>query len=456
MERLKEKIITSLSNKDFKNLKDLLNDDEVNDADIAEILDELSQEKALVLFRMLKKDTAASVFSWLSVESQHMIISASSDKELANIIEELYTDDAVDALEELPANVVRKILESTSAETRNLINQFLNYPEDSAGSIMTSEYIGLKKKMTVAEAFSYIRQHAVDKETIYTCYVTDANRYLEGIISVRTLILHSDDTIIEDIMLKNYIYSNTNENRELVVDKFNKYDLLSIPVVDNENRLVGIVTIDDALDVMEQEATEDFEKMAAISPSEKPYLKTSAITLAKNRITWLIVLMLADTMSGSILRYYDDAIAKFPLLVAAVPMLIDTGGNAGNQSSTMIIRGLAIGEVKIKDFFKVIFKELQVGLIAATILASVNLLRLVIMSVIRHENDTEHMLINVAMCLSIYCIVVFSKLIGAMLPMFAVTLKMDPAIMAGPLITTVVDAFGLIIYFLIVGLFLPI
>ncbi|MBF1260545.1 MAG: magnesium transporter, partial [Lachnoanaerobaculum sp.] len=328
-ENVKEVLFDLVSRKQFRQLKDELC--EMNEFDIASFLEELDSEKQIIIFRMLPKELASDVFACLEVETQEHIINSITDKELAYIIEELYVDDAVDMLEELPATIVKRVLQNAAPSTRLQINEFLKYPENSAGSIMTAEYIGLKKNMTVQEAFAYIRKHGYDKETIYTCYVMDAKRMLEGVVTVKDLLMNDYEVKIEDIMDTNVIKAVTTDDKEEIADLFNKYDLLSLPVVDHENRLVGIVTIDDAVDVMEEEATEDFEKMAAMLPSEKPYLKTSVLELAKNRITWLLVLMISSMLTGGILTRYEDAFQVMPLLVSFVPMLTDTGGNAGSQ-----------------------------------------------------------------------------------------------------------------------------
>lgn len=434
----RQEIENLLESKQFLRLKQLLEIE--NEMDIAENLDELPSNEAIKVFRLLSKDKATDVFASVSLEHQEHIINSITDSELKKIIDDLFIDDAVDMIEELPAGVVRRVLENSSPETRLLINQYLNYPENSAGSIMTAEYIGLKKNMTVKQCFEYIRKHAISSETIYTCYVTSSSRKIEGVVTIKDLFLEDYNTPISEFMDTNIITAHTNDDRESVVEIFNKYDLLSLPVVDSEQRLVGIITIDDAVDVMEQEATEDFEKMAAISPSEKPYLKTSAFILAKNRIVWLAVLMLSDTIAGTILNTYQEAFAAIPLLVGFLPMLIDTGGNAGSQSSTLIIRGMAIGEISPKDFLKVIFKEFQVGLLTGFILGLINFIRLIIIY-------PDNILINLTVVLSVYIIVICSKIIGAILPLLAKTFKLDPAIMAAPLITTIIDALGLFVYF---------
>ena len=438
MKLSEETVLHMLEDKNYRQLKSLLEQENV--MDVAETLDELHPEQAMTAFRLLSKDRASEVFADLSPDLQEYIINGITDKELRHIVEELFIDDAVDMIEELPAGVVRRVLENSSPQTRKLINQFLKYPENSAGSVMTAEYIAVKKQMTVSQCFRYIKRHALDSETIYTCYVTDAERRLEGVVTVKDMFMADDDTLIEDIMDDNVIHSHTNDDREDVVDKLNKYDFLSLPVVDSEDRLVGIVTIDDALDVMEQEATEDFEKMAAMAPSEAPYLKTTPWILAKNRIIWLTVLMLADTVAAVVIRQYEEAFQAIPLLISFMPMLIDTGGNAGSQSATMIIRGMAIGEINVRHFFKVIWKELQVGLFVGLVLGAINFIRLSI----QFPGNT---MIILTIVLSVYIIVVLSKIIGAILPMLAKVCHMDPAVMATPLITTIIDALGLVIYF---------
>ena len=437
-ENVKEVLFDLVSRKQFRQLKDELC--EMNEFDIASFLDELDSEKQIIIFRMLPKELASDVFACLEVETQEHIINSITDKELAYIIEELYVDDAVDMLEELPATIVKRVLQNAAPSTRLQINEFLKYPENSAGSIMTAEYIGLKKNITVQEAFAYIRKHGYDKETIYTCYVMDAKRMLEGVVTVKDLLMNDYDVKIEDIMDTNVIKAVTTDDKEDIADLFNKYDLLSLPVVDHENRLVGIVTIDDAVDVMEEEATEDFEKMAAMLPSEKPYLKTSVLELAKNRITWLLVLMISSMLTGGILTKYEDAFQVMPLLVSFVPMLTDTGGNAGSQSSTMIIRGMTIGEIASSDILKVIWKEARVSVVVGLILGLVNFIRLVI-------QYPGQPVVALTVVLALFATVFLAKVIGGMLPILAKKLKLDPAIMAAPLITTIVDAVSLVIYF---------
>lgn len=433
-----EELMKLVRERQFRRLKDAVV--EMNEQDIAEFIEELDSEKKVVVFRMLPKELSSEVFACLEPEDQQHIINSIGDIELKYIIEDLYVDDAVDMMEELPANVVKRVLKIATPETRNLINQFLNYPDNSAGSIMTAEYVGLKQRMTVEEAFAYIRKHGVDKETIYTCYVMDSKRTLEGVVTVKDLLMNSYETVLRDIMDTHVIKAVTTDDQEDVLEKFTKYDLLSLPVVDQENRLVGIVTVDDIVDVMEQEATEDFEKMAAMTPSERPYLKTGVLQLAKNRILWLMILMVSSMVTGGILAKYENAFALIPLLVTFIPMLTDTGGNAGSQSSTLIIRGMAVGEIEPSDILQVIWKELRVGVVVGIILGLVNYIRLVIM-----YPGSEMICLTVV--LSLFATVLLAKTIGCVLPIVAKVLKLDPAIMAAPLITTIVDAFSLVIYF---------
>lgn len=440
-----EELLDLAEKKQYLKLKERLVD--LNEVDIALFIEELDSEKTVVVFRMLPKELATDVFACLPVEKQQHIINSITDRELNFIMDDLFVDGAVDMLEELPATIVKRVLQNASPDTRKLINQFLKYPENSAGSIMTAEYVGLKKRMTVEQAFAYIRKHGVDKETIYTCYVMDDKRHLEGVVTVKDLLMNPYETVIGEIMDTRVIKAVTTEDREEVVDTFNKYDLLSLPVVDQEDRLVGIITVDDAVDVMEQEATEDFEKMAAMLPSERPYLKTSVLQLAKNRILWLLILMLSSTITGSILAEYEAAFAAVPLLVTFIPMLMSTGGNSGSQSSTMIIRGMSVGEIEPSDILKVIWKEVRVGVICGLCLAVVNYVRLIIIYPGRE-------MICLTVVLSIFFIVIIAKTIGCTLPIGAKVLKLDPAIMASPMITTIVDCLSLMIYFALACRFL--
>lgn len=438
MKEQMEKLLELVNEKQYRRVKEQLA--EQNEADIAELIGELDAEKKIVVFRMLPKELSSDVFACLEPDDQEHIINSIGDYELKYIVEDLFVDDAVDMLEELPANVVKRVLKIATPDTRNLINQFLNYPDNSAGSIMTAEYVGLKQRMTVEEAFAYIRKNGVDKETIYTCYVMDSKRTLEGVVTVKDLLMNPYETVLRDIMDTHVIKAVTTDDQEDVMDMFQHYDLLSLPVVDHENRLVGIVTIDDIVDVMEQEATEDFEKMAAMAPSEKPYLKTGVFQLARNRILWLMILMISSMVTGGILAKYENAFAVIPLLVTFIPMLTDTGGNAGSQSSTLIIRGMAVGEIEPSDVLKVVWKELRVGIVVGIILGAVNFVRLVIM-----YPGSEMICLTVV--LSLFATVILAKTIGCVLPIAAKVLRLDPAIMAAPLITTIVDAFSLVIYF---------
>ena len=393
-----------------------------------------------MVFRALSKETAADAFSYLPPEIQEKLITTITDKEASAIIDELAVDDAVDALDELPANVVKRLLQHTSPETRQLINQFLNYPETSAGSIMTAEFVHLKKEMTVEEAFARIRKVGLDSETVYTCYVTDANRRIEGVVTVRELFLASLDTLIGDIMDTDVIYAYASDNQEDVAQTISRYDFLSLPIVDQEQRLVGIVTVDDIIDVIQEENTEDFEKMAAMFPSQKTYLKTGIIEMARNRVVWLLVLMISAMFTGGILGRYEHAYTLMPILVTFIPMLMDTGGNSGSQSSTMVIRGIALGEISEGDLPVILWKELRVSLCVGGTLAIVNFLRMLIMG-------SGDIWVKMNVCLALMITVVIANAIGGVLPMLAKKVKQDPAIMASPMITTIVDACSLIIYF---------
>ena len=412
----------------------------INVVDIAQLFEELEQQKLLVLFRILPKDIASGVFTHISSELQRCIVESITDKEVISILDELFLDDTIDFLEEMPANVVKKVLKNTSVETRRLINQFLNYPKNSAGSLMTIEFVDLRKEMTVKQAIKRIKEIGIDKETIDICYVIDNNRILEGAISIRKLILSDDSTLLKDIMDTGVMFINTHDDQEDVAGLFKKYDFLVAPVVDNERRLVGIVTIDDVLDVIDQEATEDLQKMAAIQPSEKEYLKTSALLLAKHRLPWLLILMISATFTGGIIKRFEGALQSVMVLASFIPMLMDTGGNAGSQSSTLIIRGLALGDMQPSDILKVLRKELLVSGIVGVSLSAVNFLRI-------YYIERTDLLVSVTVSFTLFFIVVLAKVVGGVLPIIAKKLKLDPAIMAGPLITTIVDAVALIIYF---------
>ena len=432
---MRDDIIESV--RDFAALKETLRN--TNPVDIAESLEDLEDQQAVRLFRMLTKDTAAEVFAYLPRDIQENIINAIQDYEIRRIIDELFIDDAVDFIEEMPAGVVKRVLSNLPAEKRNIINSFLMYPEGSVGSIMTIEYIDLKEHLTVAETFERIRRDGVDKETIYTCYVIDAERRLLGAVSAKTLLLSSPDERIGDIMERDTIFAVTNDDVESLAIDFRKYGLLAMPVVDTEHRLVGIVTVDDVLEIQEEEATEDFEIMAAMSPSDEPYLKTGIWTLSKNRLPWLMLLMLTATITGSIISGFEDALAAMPILVAFIPMLMDTGGNSGAQSSTLVIRGLALEEIKLNDILKVIWKELRVSLVCGSALAIVNFGRVMIFN--------GSAMIGFSVSMALLATVLIAKVVGCVLPLAAKRMKLDPAVMAAPLITTIVDACALIVFF---------
>ena len=443
IEELTPLILQMLRDKNFKGLKDELT--ALYPMDIAEVFDELDPEDCVILFRLLQKDKAAEVFSYLSPQRQKDIVGAIHVSLLNYIFNELYFDDKIDFLEDMPANFVKKLIATAPPEERGLINQFLNYPENSAGSLMTIEFTDLNKNMTVKEALAHIKQTAVDKETIYTCYVLDDTRRLEGIVSLRRLVLSDEDQIISDIMTKDVVLCGTNDDQEHVADLFKKYDLMAIPVVDSEQRLVGIITIDDIVDVIEQENTEDFLKMAAMAPSDGAYLDTGVFTLAKQRIPWLLLLMISATFTGAIIGYYENLLSTAVVLTAFIPMLMDSGGNAGNQSSTLVIRGIALGEISLREWPKVMWKEFRVSLIAGAILATVNFLRMMVFG-------NGDFMIKFTVCITLFFAVVIAKLIGSLLPIAAKALKLDPAIKAGPFITTLVDAIVLFIYFSIANL----
>lgn len=413
----------------------------LNSVDIATLLEEVDNKKnMLVLFRLLPKDIEIDVFSYMSNDMQQYIIQSITHEEMTTIIDQLYFDDVIDLLEEMPANIVKKILLNTDEKKRKLINQFLKYEEDSAGSIMTIEFVDLKKEMTVEQAIERIRKVGVDKQTINTCYVIDRNRKLEGITSIRRLILSNKDVLIKDIMKENYVSINTFDDQEYVASQFKKYDLVSMPVVDKEHRLVGIITIDDIVDIIDQENTEDFHKMAAMEPSEEEYLKTGVLELAKHRIIWLLVLMISATFTGNIIRKSEDVLQSVVILASFIPMLMDTGGNSGSQSSTLVIRGLALGEIKLKDIFKVMWKEFRVSVVVGIVLSVVNFLRVYFI-------EKVSFMVSMTVCISLFFTVVLAKVVGGILPIVAKKLKLDPAIMASPLITTIVDAVALLIYF---------
>ncbi len=449
---MQEKVLEYLESKNYTALKELFAD--LNAADVAALLEEMfgeqiEEKELIVLFRLLPKDLAADCFAFLDSDTQCHLISCFSDRELQEVLEQTFVDDAVDMIEEMPANVVSRILKNADPETRDAINEILKYPCDSAGSIMTIEYVDLLRDMTVEEAFTRIRRTGVDKETIYTCYVKDENRHLIGLITVKTLLLSDKNDIIEDIMETNLISVNTYEDREYVASVFEKYDFLAVPVVDGDNRLVGIVTIDDVIDVIQEENTEDIEKMAAILPTDKPYTKTGIFETWKKRIPWLLLLMISATFTGKIIGAYEDALAGCMVLSTFIPMLMDTGGNAGGQSSVTIIRSLSLGDIEFSDLLSIIWKELRVGLVCGITLAIANFGKLLVI---------DHVTASVAsvVCLTLVVTVIFAQLVGCSLPLLAKKIGFDPAVMASPFITTIVDAISLIVYFRIAQLFLHI
>ena len=435
---MKNQILELLKNKDYISIKRIF--DDINEVDIAETLEELDKNKLLIVFRLLQKDKAVEVFTYLTTVKQEEIVVSATDKEIKHLVNELYFDDMIDLLEEIPANIVKRILSNVKEEERELVNQFLNYPEYSAGSLMTIEYVDLKRNITVKEALEGIRKTGIEKETIYTCYIIDANRRLEGIVSLRELVINNEDNKIEDIMTQDFIYVNTLDDQEEIAQKFKKYDLLAIPVVDKENRLVGIITFDDIMDVIDEENTEDFYKMAAMTPTDDEYLNSNTLQLAKHRVIWLLFLMVSATFTGYIIKNFENALSSVIVLAMFIPLLMDTGGNAGAQSATLIIRGLALGTVKVKDYFKVIMKELRVSIIVGTMLGSINFVRIMIFDKVEYK-------IALTVSITLFLTIIIAKVVGGILPLLARKFKLDPAIMASPLITTIVDALALVIYF---------
>lgn len=442
-----ENISTLLAEGKLSELREQLCD--LNVVDIAQAMESLPADELLRIFRILPKDISADVFSYLEPDSQAQLLNLITDSELESLLDDMFLDDTVDFLEEVPANVVRRVLAKADRETRCLINRFLKYPENSAGSIMTIEMVELHDFFTVGQAIDHIRSTAVDKETVYTCFCIDDKRHLIGNVALHTLLTAKDNEFIRDIMDTDsqLICVNTLDDQENVADIARKYDLLSVPVVDNESRLVGIITIDDIVDVIEDENTEDFEKMAMLHPSDDNYLKTGVFKLAKNRILWLLVLMVSATFTGKIIENYENMLAAVAGLTACIPMLMDTGGNAGNQVSTLIIRGLALGEIRPKDYLKIVFKEIRVALICGLTLAAVNIGRMFLFS---SGGISVYLVVSAAMV----CAVIVAKIIGCTLPIIAKLVKLDPALMAGPMITTIVDMVTLIIYFALAKAFL--
>ena len=432
----KDIFIKLLAQREFKAVRSIL--DVMNEVDIASLLSTLSDKELALAFRLIPKDKAAEVFSNMDTSMQTYLVTMFTEKELKELLDDLYMDDTVDILEELPANLVKRILATVSASDRSMINQLLNYPEDSAGSIMTTEYVDLREEMTVGQAMAHIKKTGIHKETIYTCYITE-RRKLVGIVSAKDLMTTDDNVPIKDLMETEIISVYTHADQEQVAQLFTKYDLLALPVIDQDGRMVGIVTFDDAMDVMVDEATEDITKMAAINPSEKTYFETSVLQHAKNRIPWLLILMFTSIITGTIITRYENAFAAIPLLVSFIPMLMDTGGNCGSQSATLIIRGIALDEIRFTDLFKVMFKEFRISLIVGAFLAVANGVRIFI----QYHNPG----LAVVIACSVMGTVIMAKLVGCILPLLAKKVNLDPAIMASPLITTLVDTFSILIYF---------
>lgn len=413
---------------------------QMNTVDIAEIFEHVNKEKIIQIFRILPKSISADVFSYASPENQQHIIEALTDSEAGKIINELFVDDAVDFIEEMPANVVKRVLQNVQDEKRLLINQFLQYPDDSAGSIMTTEYVDLREDSNVREAFDYIRETGVNKETVYTCYVIRRDKLLVGTVSAKTLVLANPSDKIGNIMDRNLVFAHTTDDQEVIAGLFKKYGLLSMPIVDKEQRLVGIITVDDVVQIIEEENTEDFQKMAAINPSDEPYLKTGVIRHVRNRIPWLMVLMLSATITGTIIGNFEIMLAVLPALITFIPMLMDTGGNAGSQSATLIIRGMALDEIRTGDVLKVLWREIRIAVLCGLALAAVNFVRIYLM-------NGKNALLSFAVTGSLLMTVVMAKSVGSVLPIIAKKLKLDPAVLANPLITTIVDGTSLLIYF---------
>ncbi len=443
---MEKEILALIEMRKFARLREMLS--ALNPADIPVILEEANPKDLPLVFRILPKEFAAEVFVEMDSEMQQHLIESFSDTELRDVMDELFMDDTVDIIEEMPASVTKRILKQTDAKTRQMINKLLAYPDTSAGSVMTTEYISIKKNMTVDEAFERIRKNAVDTESIYTCYVTDRSRHLLGVITVKELLLSPHDAIIENLMETNIISAGTLDDREDVAKLFDKYDLYSLPIVDTENRLVGIITVDDAIDVLQEEASEDIEKMAAILPSEKSYLKTGVFETFKARIPWLLFLMISATFTGAIISSFESQLTEWIGLIAFIPMLMGTGGNSGSQSSVTVIRALSLGDIVFKDIWRVIWKELRVAVICGIVLGAVNFVKLYLVDfLLLHSFDEGvYLLEMVAVSLTLICVVIVAKFVGSILPIIAKKLGFDPAVMASPLVTTILDAFSLLIY----------
>ena len=453
-ETLRDELLELLQNKEIRQFREIIVD--MNEYDVATFISELPKKRLAMVFRLLPKDMSADVFAHLDVEEQQLIIECITDKELGEIIEELYLDDAVDMLEELPANVVKRVMRTATRETRTLINQYLEYPDNSAGSIMTAEYVDLKKYMNVREAFARIRRIGEDKETIYNCFVVSSDRKLEGVVTVKDMLLSDDESIIDDIMDRNVIYATTTDDREQVSQLFSDYDLLAAPVVDKEGRLVGIVTVDDIIDVMQEELTKDFEIMAGIMPSDKPYSKAGVIDIWKGRIPWLMLLMLSATFTSMIINKYENALSANVVLTGFIPMLMGTGGNSGSQSSVAVIRSLSLGDIEPKNILNVIWKELRVALLSGVSLATVNFVKMYFVDSLLLNNPGVTVWVALIVSLTLVFVIVFAKVLGGALPLLAEKVGIDPAVMASPIITTITDAASLLIYFSIAVLVLGI
>lgn len=453
IERIVEELDELIQNRQFRKFTDII--DELNPIDVAEYIETLSDEKLITVFRLLKKDVGAEIFAELGSATKEKIILSTTDRDIAGIVENLFVDDAVDLLEELPASMVKRILRSATPEKRAVINKFLQYPDGSAGSVMTAEYIDLKKDMTVADAVARIRRTGVKKETVYTAFVIDRARKLEGIVSLKDLLFASEDQLIGDIMSTDILHAETNDDRERVAAIISRYDLLSLPIVDKENRLVGIVTVDDAIDVIKEEATEDIEAMAAIVPSSKSYMETSTLETWKKRIPWLLLLMVSAAFTGAIISHYEAALGTYVILTSFIPMLMGSGGNAGGQSSVTIIRGISLGEIEFKDLFRVIFKEFKVSLLCAVTMCVANFIKVMLVD-FGASFTAENLLVATIVTLTLFCTVVVAKIVGASLPLAVKKLGLDPAVMASPFITTIVDALSLVIYFNFATAFLQI
>ena len=454
-EIVEKALLAMLEEKKYATLRDILVT--MNPSDVAGLFVDLEDKQIPLLFRLLPKELAAETFVEMEADAQELLIRGFSDNELKEVLEELYVDDAADIVEEMPANVVRRILAAADPEMRSSINQILRYPENSAGSIMTTEYVSLRPHMTVEEAILRIRRQGVDKETIYTCYVTAKDRTLMGLVTVKDLLLADDDeTVIEDIMLTNLISVTTKTDQEEVAQMFSKYNFLALPVVDGENRMVGIVTFDDAMDVMEEEATEDMELMSGMTPSEKPYLRSSAFDLFKNRIPWLMLMMVSATFTGLIMTAFEDALAAQIALSAFIPMLMGTGGNSGSQSSVTVIRGLSLGELEFSDIGTILWKEIRTALMCGVALAVVCFAKIRIVDHLMMGNDNITLMVDLVVCAALCVTVVLAKMVGCMLPMAAKAVKLDPAVMASPFISTIVDALSLLVYFMFANMLLNI